>query len=459
MTDRSLLLKQRLWRWHLVAGLVVCPFAILLAITGAIYLFKPQIDGYEEATINARAPAVESLSPSIAPSTHIKNLLADHPQSQLKRLILDKPADRSLEIELQNPQGENTIFWIDRVTGQVLARKNSDQRFIQRIKKLHSELLMGKMGSYVVELMASWFIILIISGLYLWLSKPNNPQYSAQRATFELNKVKPGKKWRSLHSVTGLWFAIPITALLLSGLPWTQLWGSGFDQIKAIAGWQGPGQEWFVTLQSEKPKTQIKPLTDAGLWEINGDPHAQHSATATVDIDGLDLSILDSVRNKCAVITLTHPVQIMPPKPGNGVWTVRAMSNQRSKRETLHFDQYSARLIQHIKFEDHHPVEQFISQAISLHEGALFGWLNQLLGVLTALAIICLSGFGLYAWWLRKPQGQLGVPDSVDTAASAKLVVAIVLLGVLLPAAGISFVVIYIIEWLGAKFDFIRRSG
>ncbi len=184
MTDRSLLLKQRLWRWHLVAGLVVCPFAILLAITGSIYLFKPQIDGYEEATINALAPAVESLSPSIAPSTHIKNLLADHPQSQLKRLILDKPADRSLEIELQNPQGENTIFWIDRVTGQVLARKNSDQRFIQRIKKLHSELLMGKMGSYVVELMASWFIILIISGLYLWLSKPNNPQYSAQRATF-----------------------------------------------------------------------------------------------------------------------------------------------------------------------------------------------------------------------------------------------------------------------------------
>jgi hypothetical protein len=36
---------------------------------------------------------------------------------------------------------------------------------------------------------------------------------------------------------------------------------------------------------------------------------------------------------------------------------------------------------------------------------------------------------------------------------------AIVLLGVLLPAAGISFVVIYIIEWLGAKLGFIGRSG
>ena len=459
MTDRSLLLKQRLWRWHLVAGLVVCPFAILLAITGSIYLFKSQIDGYEEATINALAAAGAPLSSNIAPSTHIKNLLAEQPQSQLKRLILDKPADRSVEIEIQNTQGENRIYWIDRISGQVLASKNSDQRFMQRIKKLHSELLMGSIGSYIVELMASWFIILIISGLYLWLSKPNSTQHSAQPAASELNKIKPSKKWRSLHTVTGLWFAIPITVLLLSGLPWTQLWGSGFDQVKALAGWQGPSQEWFVTLQSEKPETQIKPLTDAGLWQINSDPHAHHNATATVDIDALDLSILDIIRNQPAVISLTHPVQIIPPKPDNGVWTVRAMSNQRSKRETLHFDQYSAQLIQHIKFEDHHPVEQFISQGVSLHEGALFGWLNQLLGVLTALAIICLSGFGLYAWWLRKPQGQLGVPDSVDTAASAKLVVAIVLLGILLPAAGISFVVIYIIEWLGAKFDFIRRSG
>ena len=254
MTDRSLLLKQRLWRWHLVAGLVVCPFAILLAITGSIYLFKPQIDGYEEATINALATAGAPLSSNIAPSTHIKNLLAEQPQSQLKRLILDKPADRSVEIEIQNTQGENRIYWIDRISGQVLASKNSDQRFMQRIKKLHSELLMGSIGSYIVELMASWFIILIISGLYLWLSKPNSTQHSAQPAASELNKIKPSKKWRSLHTVTGLWFAIPITVLLLSGLPWTQLWGSGFDQVKALAGWQGRAKNGSLRCNQKNPK-------------------------------------------------------------------------------------------------------------------------------------------------------------------------------------------------------------
>ena len=32
------------WRWHFYAGLFVAPFMILLALTGIIYLFKPQLD-------------------------------------------------------------------------------------------------------------------------------------------------------------------------------------------------------------------------------------------------------------------------------------------------------------------------------------------------------------------------------------------------------------------------------
>lgn len=31
------------WRWHFYAGLFVAPFMILLALTGIIYLFKPQL--------------------------------------------------------------------------------------------------------------------------------------------------------------------------------------------------------------------------------------------------------------------------------------------------------------------------------------------------------------------------------------------------------------------------------
>ena len=40
-------LYRTVWRWHFYAGLFVVPFILLLSLTGAIYLFKPQIDRWE----------------------------------------------------------------------------------------------------------------------------------------------------------------------------------------------------------------------------------------------------------------------------------------------------------------------------------------------------------------------------------------------------------------------------
>ena len=34
------------WRWHFYAGIIVAPFVIFLAITGGIYLWKPQYEAW-----------------------------------------------------------------------------------------------------------------------------------------------------------------------------------------------------------------------------------------------------------------------------------------------------------------------------------------------------------------------------------------------------------------------------
>jgi len=68
-------LRQRLWRWHFFAGLLVCPFAILLAVTGSLYLFKPQIDGYVENTINAKASAIDASSAPLSYDQLLSGLL------------------------------------------------------------------------------------------------------------------------------------------------------------------------------------------------------------------------------------------------------------------------------------------------------------------------------------------------------------------------------------------------
>ena len=41
-------LYRTIWRWHFYAALLVMPLVLVLASSGAIYLFKPQIDRWEE---------------------------------------------------------------------------------------------------------------------------------------------------------------------------------------------------------------------------------------------------------------------------------------------------------------------------------------------------------------------------------------------------------------------------
>ena len=51
------------WRWHFYAGLFVAPFMVMLALTGTLYLFKPQLDPLMYGSLLFNCPALTG-SPS-----------------------------------------------------------------------------------------------------------------------------------------------------------------------------------------------------------------------------------------------------------------------------------------------------------------------------------------------------------------------------------------------------------
>src|SRR5215207_7246784 len=51
------------WRWHFYAGLLVIPFLVVLALSGSIFLFKPQIQRWEERDFR-NLPSTASVPPS-----------------------------------------------------------------------------------------------------------------------------------------------------------------------------------------------------------------------------------------------------------------------------------------------------------------------------------------------------------------------------------------------------------
>jgi uncharacterized iron-regulated membrane protein len=79
----------------------------------------------------------------------------------------------------------------------------------------------------------------------------------------------------------------------------------------------------------------------------------------------------------------------------------------------------------------------------------LFGWLNQLLGLLTALGLVVLAVSSILMWWARRPQGSLGAPPFPQNHRLGPGLVALAIgFGLFLPVLGASIIVIAMLDRL-----------
>jgi uncharacterized iron-regulated membrane protein len=230
-------------------------------------------------------------------------------------------------------------------------------------------------------------------------------------------------------------------------LPWTQVWGDGFNAAKAFAGLKTPGQEWFVTLSSGVPQTDHSMYggmdhgggTGGELWDQGKGAAEVDVQSATAGSEVLRALSLEDILRAASPERYAPPVEVQPPRGENGVWTIRSMAVSRPDRVTVHFDRWTGEEILRIVFTDHNPVDRFMALGVAFHEGGLFGWLNQLTGLVAALGVILLGVTGGVMWWRRRPRGRLGTPPMPeDRRLGAGLVVLVVVLGALLPMAGVT---------------------
>ena len=70
---------RALWRWHFHAGLFCIPFVLVLALTGSIYLFKPQIDAFADRGVDS----LQLTGTRATGEQHIAAALASLPGSKL----------------------------------------------------------------------------------------------------------------------------------------------------------------------------------------------------------------------------------------------------------------------------------------------------------------------------------------------------------------------------------------
>ncbi|MFM2435154.1 MAG: hypothetical protein RL063_1135, partial [Pseudomonadota bacterium] len=282
---------------------------------------------------------------------------------------------------------------------------------------------------------ASWMIVLIITGLYLWW--PRNASGLAGIVYPRLNR--DGRTfWRDIHSVTGLWVSFFILFLLISGLPWAKSWGGMLKEVRQIGVVTVVKQDWTTGASSEQA---LRVATNSPV----ADEHEFHRGMAHMQA-GYDK--IDKLVNIVALQNLVPPVLISPPSKNNGAWSARSDSQNRMLRVNLKLDGTTGEITERKDFSSKPLLDKMIGIGVSVHEGQLFGWVNQLLGLLTALGILLIAVSSVVMWWSRKPVDSLGAPKAPRNQKLPLLLgLMIVALGILLPLLGLSLIFILVIEF------------
>jgi uncharacterized iron-regulated membrane protein len=328
-----------------------------------------------------------------------------------------------------------------------------DERPMRVLFRLHGELLMGDTGSMIVELAASWTMLLVVTGLYLWW--PRRSQGVGRLGSLggllwpRLGRSGRGF-WRDLHAVTGMWVALFTLFLLISGLPWAKSWGGMLKDLRSLGRPVAVQQDWTTGRSAElkdRMADHTRPTPPQAGEHAGHGGHGGHAGASPASGTPLDLSAVDRLVAQVAPLGLAHPVLIAPPSMRAPTWTARSDAQNRPLREKLVLDGATGHILKREPFAQRPYLDRLIGYGVAAHEGQLFGALNVALGVFTALGLLLVSVGGVVMWWRRRPQGRLGAPVLPRPARYAPWVVAlIVLLGVLLPLLGASLLLIGLLE-------------
>lgn len=421
-------LYRAAWRWHFYAGVLTAPFAIWLAITGAIYLWKPQYEAQRyRDLLKVEAPANAQTRPLEEQFAAAKAL---HPEAQAVTFRPAFAAEQSSELvvrvlwpgapaDLPIWAGEKTSIYVNPYTGKVLGEVAEKDRLMHTVMLLHGELLAGEKGSFFVELAASWMFVLLLTGFYLWWPRP---RFSVWGFLLPRLRAKGRVFWRDLHAVPAVWASAAALFLLATGMPWTTYGGNWFRKVSAFIGEDAPRESEAGAHRSEL--TGWSPPLQAGLADqvdqLASKPpaassHAHHGGAAAPEEipDGTEIPpriTLDQAREIAEAHGVPQPYDLALPVGPTGVLSALTDRNRAFDRAFLHLDQYSGEVLADVRYPQFGIMGKFFLWGIIAHEGQLFGLLNQILGTLAAFGVLLMGASGLCLWWKRKPAAKRGSP-------------------------------------------------
>ncbi len=312
------------------------------------------------------------------------------------------------------------------VTGEIAEATRPDEW----LRTLHSSWHLGPVAEPLTELAASWVLVSLFTGLYLWW--PRNRRGLARAFRFS----RPGRvRARSVHSLLGVGLFAALLVMVGTGLTWTNYAGAWIDVARS-------------QFRSDTPSVSSQLAAASSSGAEGHEHHAGDGGDPATTTD--PAGDVDRVAAAARGAGLTGVLALEPPGEPGRAWTASIEDNRWPvETSTVAVDPATGQVTDRVDWGDYPPLAKATTLGIAFHQAELFGLANQIGLTLLAVALIVLIIAGYRMWWLRRPAGGLGVPPRMGPllrTVPVPLLLGFGVLMVLLPTLGVSFLIYLAVE-------------
>ena len=465
------------WRWHFYSGIIIAPLLIVLAVTALGMLFMSNTVGRD-----AERMTVVPSSMQAPLSAQAQSAVDSMPDSTLVKYIAPRSDETVALFRVTSDTADNMVA-VDPYTAKVVDSTPSNSGLYYTFNDIHSDLLLGKVGDYLLETAASLTILMILTGWYLWWQKRKSVK-AMLIPDQGIQTMQKRSLFRMIHGTLGSWISILLLFFCISGMAWAGVWGE-----RMVQAWsQFPAGKWGVA--------PVPVSTDhsqhAGMNETAPAPHV-HGAVSTeapthgsalnassakevpwvLELTPMPMSgtvagkegiapnipiMIDTVDRFAREIGFVGRYQLNLPQGSTGVWTLSQDSMSYDMKSptadrTVHIDRYSGNVLADIHFDDYNAFGKFMAAGLALHMGTL-GWWSVLANVLFCLSVILICVSGYIMWWQRRPR-QADQSSGLNPPARGQrfsvwwpLALPLLIVAVIFPTAIIAIVAIALLDFL-----------
>jgi uncharacterized iron-regulated membrane protein len=370
------LFRKTIFWLHLGVGAAVGLVIFLLATTGIILSFQRQILIWSDtsAVVDGRPHAGAPLSLDL-----VLTQLVQQGQNSPTELALHRSKNAPLEVRFGR---ERTVLLNPRTGVPIVSNSRSLRQFFGWIVRFHRSLGLGlqnQLGRGIIDAANLFFLFLLLSGIYLWIPKIITPGAFRSRLLLLRSLQANARDW-NWHHVFGIWAFLPLAVIVLTGAVISYPWATNLlykvtsSPLPAITG-NGDG----------KPG-QSNPGVD------------EHAALAVRDIHGYDLWAEVAKRQIPEWKSITFSI----PQARDKTVTVAvdtSIGGQPEKVTSLVIDRSSNAIVTTKRFSDNSLGRRLRAWTGSVHTGAEFGLIGQIIVAFGALSAIFLvwTGYALLA--------------------------------------------------------------